>query len=94
MKFRGFFPDGGRHATKTRKESSQDINFLKRLQCISLLLEVYGWIKRSLKIVGVLGNPRNINKYLLVNQGRFALLHFNAEVFYILNAFSTVAPKS
>ena len=55
-------PDGGRHPTKPHKKTSKDTNFLKRFQCISLWLGVYGWIKRSLRFVGVLGSPRNKNK--------------------------------
>ena len=74
-----FFPDWGHHPSKTPKTSGKHTNFLKRFQCISLRLEVYGGIKRSLTFVGVLASPRTKNKYLLASGPDlgFALLPWN-----------------
>ena len=41
----------------------------------------------------MIGNPRNENKYVLADRGRFGFLHFDFEVFYIISALSTFASK-
>ena len=42
----------------SQKAGGKHTHFLRRFQCIPLRLEVYGWIKRSLKFVRALGSPR------------------------------------
>ena len=47
------------------KTGGKHTNLLRRIPCIPLRLKVYGWMKRSLTFVRVLGRPRNKNKYCL-----------------------------
>ena len=57
------------------------------------LIRSVGLDNKSLTFVGSIGNPRNKNKYLLADRGRFGFLHFYPDILYIINAFSVFASK-
>ena len=83
-------PYRGRHPSKLKQHGGKHTNCLRRFQCIPLRLELYGWMKRSLTFVRVLGSPRN---KLSSSRNKNCFLHFYPEIFYFISSFSTFVSK-
>ena len=79
----------GSPSIKIPKKCGKHTNFLRRFQCIPLRLELYGWMKRSLTFVRVLGSPRN----KLSSCRKTWFLHFYPEIFYFISSFFTFVSK-
>ena len=52
-----------------------------------------GLDEKSSALVEVIRDPRNENKCVLADQGRFGFLHFYPEIFYFITSFSTFVSK-